>query len=451
MVTLNGVADQELTKAQKPKGSPFGTGWVSGKGVWSAVDTCAAGTYETYRKMRTNPTIAMARAAALGPIKAASHSYEAKDGVPDQWVQLVQDTLDPLWPEMIRNMLFAVDYGWQAFEIVWGQRESATVITKIKPLLQDITTILADEHGRFVGVRQNDVTIAADKAWLYTHDGEAGNLYGRSRHENVREFAWNPWCQTVKENAKFMAKGAGIIPMLRYVPGRGTDENGAEWDNSEIARRFLENMAAGKGVAHPFTLAPWAEDALRGGADIADMLAWNFTFLETRSGVGGEILDASRYYDALMMRGWLVPERVAIEGQHGTKAESESHTDVAVMVAEELNRDIVACVNTGLVDEILATNYGPSARGKVKAVASPLTDEERQFFRRIVESVMTNPSNIDVLVETTDVDALLDGVGWPKAKEIVNVGPRARETAVPPDPALGAMSRRVVGKYKRRK
>lgn len=37
------------------------------------------------------------------------------------------------------------------------------------------------------------------------------------------------------------------------------------------------------------------------------------------------LVEERRYYDVLMFRGWLVPERTAQEGQHGTLAESETN------------------------------------------------------------------------------------------------------------------------------
>ena len=105
--------------------------------------------YELYRIMRNHPTIAIARACATAPILSANWAIDCDDDVNEEIVKFVQRVLDRHWSGLIRNMLFALDYGFQAFEIVWGYDEDERLwtIDKFKSLLPDLTEMVVDDKG----------------------------------------------------------------------------------------------------------------------------------------------------------------------------------------------------------------------------------------------------------------------------------------------------------------
>ena len=437
MPTTNGTLNGERTKKQVAN---YGAASTM-RGIFDGIGMCPAGTYDVYRKMRECPTIAMARAAAMGPIKAASHSFEAEDGTPDDAVTFVQSTVDPLWRGLVSTMLTALDYGWASLEKVWGfDYDGRTVYTKLKPLLPDRTEIQVADSGALLGVKQGEVVLGTDKCVVFTYDMEGTDHYGRARHENIREHAWKPWLDTMRKHTMYVAKSAGIIPMVQYPQGEARDDSGSAKNTFDIAKKILESLGSGHGVAMPWELQPWAEQLLARGVDAEQLMAWKISFLEAKSGHGAEFQDALRYFDSLMMRGWLVPERVALEGQHGTKAESESHADVSVMVAQDTLAEIVAEINRQVVDPLLVQNFGEGMRGKVYAVPSPITTDERDFFRKLVMAILTQPGNLDTFITSVDVDALYDATGVPKSQEIVTLVPPVGTVpgAVPTDPAVPA-------------
>ena len=380
------------------------------------------GTYATYRRMRTDPTIALARTIAFAPILAADHGYEADDDAPPEALALVEDVLDPVWNQLVREMLRAVEFGWQAFELVWEVDDKRRLVyRKIKPLLHDTCELLvSEETGELTGLKQNNATLEAGKLFLYSYDVEAGNYYGRSRYENIRENAWAPWLEVMRQQAKYFAKAAGIIPIIRYPDGVSEDSSGAERNNWEIALAILQNLGKGAGVTIPWELQRWAEAAIQKGIDPKGLANWQIDFLEASPGHGSEFLETARYYDSMKFRGFFVPERVGLEGQAGTKAEADTHTDTAVSIAEQDLKDVCRAISRGLVDPLLAVNFGPQYKGKVRAKPGPIVDADRAMVRSLISNILTQPGNLDLMLATVDLDSMLDESGLPKVREVID-------------------------------
>lgn len=380
-------------------------------------------TIKTYRKMRSNPTIAIARMAATAPIKAAPWSFEASDEAPKGAIELIENTLESVLRLIVREMLRSLDLGHYPFEIVWEAKEArefglpmALVPRKIKPLLPEKTEVLIDKStGAFAGLKQGKVTLEPVESLLFTYDGEAGNFYGRPRNENIRK-PWSAWDQMLDRIGKFTNKVAAVIPIIRHPGGTSKDASGADKTDHELAVDILTNLDHAKGVAWPMEILPWAEDAMKAGVDVSSILSWQITFLETKGQHAKEMTDVMRLLDSYLTRGWLVPERAVLEGQHGTKAEAGEHADIALQAAEEVLLDIALCINWYLIDKILILNYGTDAAGTVTATPAPLTDEQKAFFRAILKTVLTQPATVDLLFSMVNVDAMVERSGLPPSE-----------------------------------
>lgn len=380
----------------------------------------------TFDQMRTNPTIALARAVATMPIKTAEISFEAKDDAEDDAVKLVEDVIGSMWPRLLRQILLALDFGFAPFEKVWEVKEvdgkQRLVYRKVKQLKPHITEILQTEDGSFAGLKQGKVTIAPQYCFLFSNDVEFGDLRGRSRHLAALK-PWWMWEQLCGKEGQYATKIAAILPQVEYPEGKSKDRNGTERDNFELAEMVINRMCQGKGVTMPNTLARYAQDMLRNGVDPSKLKAWVISFLETKGGAGAELGDRIRHKESLMLRGWLVPERSATEGQQGTKAEAETHGDLAVSVAGLLLKDIIADVNAYLVDPLLVYNFGADARGTVYITTGGISAEQAAFVRQIISTILTDPANLDLMLRVIDLDALLDQTGVPKRAEVVDVDP----------------------------
>lgn len=387
-------------------------------------------TIDTYRRMRRNPTIALARAAATAPVVAAGWSYEADDGVQDERVEAVRAAMEPLRRRFVHDCLYALDYGFKPFEVVWEVREGLLAPSRVKGLSVERTEARVDDRTwALLGAKQDKVTLERPYFAWFVNDREDDNWYGRSRHENVRETAWAAWDALMKREGQYVQKVAGIIPMVEYPVGESEDETGAKVSNYVQAAKILANLGKGNGVALPNALVAYARELLNKGVPIDKVRAWTISFLEASGSHGSSFVEMARHKESLMMRGWLVPERAATEGQYGTKAEAAVHGDLAVTVAEQVSQDIADCANEQVVDEMLEANYGESARGTVRIVPAPLVDEKLELVKEIMKAALT--SSTDVLTAWADVDAMLDMLGLPKSQEVVTDEPGADDGGAP--------------------
>lgn len=391
------------------------TGTVGGIEVGFASAAVLPGTFQVYRAMRGNPTIALARMAATAPVRAAGWAVEGKEGVSEEWIAFIEDDIASRWAVLVKDMLYALDYGFAAFEKVWVARpDGKWGYAKIKPLMPELTEILVDKDtGAFLGLKQDNITLPENKSFLFTNDLEAGELHGRARHENCR-VVWSQWKDILTKTSQYVNKSSGVIPMIEYPEGQSKDATGQQVDNFQHAKRMLAELGRGHGVYMPNTLAQFAEDLVRQGVDIAQLKAWHISFLEAKSAHGAEFVEMMRHLESLMMRGWLVPERTATEGSHGTLAEATAHAGLALVVSNLLLQDIARYINWYLIDPLLAVNFGEDTRGDVFVTTEQLGSDERVWFRDLIKAVMTNPMNIGLLQSMVDLDVLLDVAGLPK-------------------------------------
>jgi hypothetical protein len=408
------------------------------------ISSAPSGNYQTYRSMRCNPTVAVARAAMFAPIKASAWSYEAMDGVPDERVKFVQDQMSKLRQRLLDDVLRSIEYGWQPFERVYNFANGRIGYARIKALLPDKTEAVVDERtGQLLGVRNDGVTLSLAEAAVVTYDGEGDDPYGRSIYENIRVSAWWPWVDASRKLAQYMTKGAGVIPIVHYPMGTSVDfESGSTADNSEGAALLLRALASGAGVTIPNMISKGYEDLLVRGANVDQLAAWRVSFLETRSGVGNEIIEAMRHYEKLIVRGMLQPERAILEGQSGTRADAGSHADLALTMAIDRLEWVIDRINRLFVDPLLALNFGPDARGSVYIVPAPIRDDDREFLRGLLSAVLT--ANPDLLFAVADFDAMLDAANIPKSAEVVDVDrARQQQPQTAPTPGMAALAREI--------
>jgi hypothetical protein len=182
------VGEKTAAQSAHPIGGVPGSSAAGLAGFLSA----PAGTYHTYRQISAHPTNALVRGIVTAPVIANSWQWKkCRADVPDEWVVFAQRVMAPLRQSLVHDALRALEFGWVGFEKVWTIEGGRRILSRLKPLQWDFTEILLDEHGNPAGLLnqppgEEPVVLGKGKFFLYSYDGEAGNPYGRSRHENVR-------------------------------------------------------------------------------------------------------------------------------------------------------------------------------------------------------------------------------------------------------------------------
>jgi hypothetical protein len=401
----------ELTGRQAQGGLPG-----SSAGSLAAFFPAASGTYETYRRISAHPTAALVWSIVTAPIVANSWRWKkTREDVPDEWVAFARQVMDPLRQPIVRDALRALEFGWAGFEKVWHIHRGRRVLSKLKPLLWDCTEILVDEHGNPAGLLNRppgrDPTIlTGGKFFLYTCDAEAGNPYGRSRHENIRQ-VWAESEQIRQRLAQYLKKVSGIVVQLHYPEGTSRDSAGAERPNQWLGQQVLDAVSAGKSVMFPNGFA--STDDLRGAFELAGKSSWQLSAFESSGADHAPgMKEVLEYYDALIFRGWMRPERTGLESRHGSRADAKQHTDTATLDSELIDRDLAEAINRDVVDELLVVNFGSKAHGAVAIEPAPIETDSVEALRTILGKLIA-AKDPDAAAKI-DVGALLDQLAVPR-------------------------------------
>jgi len=344
---------------------------------------------------------------------AAEWSIEAGEDAPDGAQDFIADQfLEARQPLLRDALLFGyIDYGFQSFEKVFEETDDGRIgIRKFKPLLPDITHLRVDQAtGAFDGVRQGEVILPVEHTLLYSFAIEGTNWGGVPLLENVRK-TWIEWEQANAGAVKYDRKVAGSHLVVHYPPGQSTDVEGAKIDNVVIAQRIMDSLEAAGSVAIP------KPEAVASDLN-CENAGWDISMLQDSGGRQPTFIDRLRYLDSLILRGLILPERIALEGQHGTLAEAGEHADLAMTNAELVHEQVTRITNWHAVDQLLAINWGDAARGTVKLIPSPIQDSKRLFLSAVYKAVLANPSGFLEEFGEMDTSSLRHSLGVPSLEE----------------------------------
>lgn len=380
--------------------------------------------YSTYREMRKHPTVALCRLLLSAPILAANWSYErVNDEVPDEWVELITDSLGPVKTVFLENaVLGMIDFGWQPFEIVWGLNDTGQVVVqKAKALLQDNTDILVEPNtGAFAGFRQEvtgaPVDVVEDKALLINTGVEGTNWYGEGRLETARK-AIEQWAKTEDGAQKYDDKVAGSHWRIFFPPGKTPyGANGDMTDNFIIADDIAASLTSSGVLKIPRAVSGYVEDGNR-----KDDQGWDVDIIGDGSARQYSYVARLQYEDKLIVRGMGLPERAVLEASMGTRADAGVHAQAAATTFDLMHKGVVADLNEAVVDKTLVTNYGPEAKGSVFISAAPITDVTLEFLQKVYLELLKDPSIRSSEYLDFDIEALRDKVNVPHEGEDSNM------------------------------
>ncbi len=381
------------------------------KGMIRSWDRLFRASYSSYRLMRSQPTIALARSMVMSLALTSQWVLEVKPGTPEAWVRYARDNIQNRARCVKKDALRALDNGWSPFELLWNYdtEMSKWTISKHKSLTVDQTDILEDEKGNFTGLRQYNVPdIGTGKSWVYTNDKEGSNKFGRSRFENIRLFVWPDWLNIMWNLRKMRYKISGILPMVFHPPGE--DEDGVEF--ATHARNAVIALQKGEGITMEHI-----------GIDLADIR--NKPELLKTALVGVEFYDAGstaeaqagmlaqlKYQDANFFRGYLRPERSGQEGEHGTKADAGVHTDSALSDIETIDDDIADqySESDGPLNTEMTLNFGEKARNAIRVKPGPIRDKQKAIFKALLDGLLRFPQIAVKVAKVTNMKSVFKGL-----------------------------------------
>jgi len=383
--------------------------------------------YALYRVIRKDPTISLVRTLINAAVVSAPWTVERDDDVSDDQLKLIQDEMDQHRDVLVeRAVLSGIDFGWQAWELVWNMSDGRTAqLDKAKPLLQDITLLETDERGTLASfVQRNmggqEIVLPAEDHLHIAWRTEGSNWYGEPLLVNVAE-VFQEWASVSAAALRFDLKIAGSQLIVRYPSNEPTtmDANGVVRPTGEVAREIGDKLAAG-GVAVIQSSAVAQE--LSGLQDQSP--DWSIDILDTKM-TDPLYVERLTYLDRLKVRAMGFPERAVLEAAaSGSRADSLTAAGFAIRNLEMMHRTICRELNHQLINKMLVLNYGPEAQNKIRLSPGPLLEAHRaELVELATEVVRLRP-------ETVDIGNLLDAIDIPKAQEVVLTD--AATATVPP-------------------
>lgn len=392
------------------------------------LDTRAVSDYKTFREMRLDPTISLLRKYAVAYTLASTWGVEGND--PEQ-VSYLEEHLLPFRQSFMRTAMYGLsDFGWKAYEIIYGKidltfpsGETRTLqgIDELKPLKNDNCRVrYAKEDGSYQGLSYvdmfngNKVLIDAEHSLFINFDDEGLGEYGIGNMA-VAQQPYEDWNEANEGAIRYDKKMAGSLLVIRYPVGK-TPYKGVETDNAQIAEDFVKAIRSSGSITVPLDI----ESQLDALAKMNE--AWKIEYIE-HSAQQASFVDRMKYLDAQKCRAFAIPERAVLEGEFGTKAEAGIHASAALLNMQLMSEMITELLNnggtnrqTGLVNRLLMANFNSEKNG-AWLTAPPLTDERVALFIQILTTLLADPGAGPEIMDKIDLEQLVDVLDLPVKKD----------------------------------
>jgi hypothetical protein len=412
---------------EKPKTSESSSAQIRAITAWDSrlSQTTDFVAYDRVREIRLDATVQLAQEAVLAPMIHTPWNYKSKDKAPKKAKQLIEDCLSEKRDWFLQNIIFnTLDFGWAPFEVIYDFNGTNIIITEFKQLLHDYTWILVYvETGRFAGFTNeptllgshlNAVIIEEPYGINYNLRVEGTDWYGISKSQTLDPIV-ECW-QDVEDTAnRYDRKIAGATWVVYYPVGE-TPYNGTLTSNDEIANTLLTTLEASGAIAIPDEIQGWLDDSvereLKG--------KWRIELISVSGNVTENFVDRQKYLDNLKVRAFGIPERSILEGKFGTKAEAETHADIALATINTKHRLICDQINKNVIKPLLRFNYGENREDIVWIEPAPMVDAQFSTVKEIYRLIMQTPSLAELEIKNLDVPGLREQLNLPSVPNAPN-------------------------------
>lgn len=329
----------------------------------------------------------------------ASASVTMKANVEDARVKALSEYLLELWNRYLNDSMEAIEYGRQAFELVWTQSRSlgAQVVKEIIPIPYEYTEAkISQNTGRINGVickgKGLKVTLGPKCFWWAAIGDTPIEPYGKSCYRGA------PWKvrQLRKEheqnehlwygrfslgNAVLRAPSESGGPPVTGIGDVGeVNIAGMPIDPMEVMKDQYENVK--KGGA--FVLSSLKHPPELGGEYLYDVTA----LPEIKD--NSALISRGQQLDKAGLWSLGVPDRSVIqEGATGSRAVSKEHFEVLCFRVETYLRNLANSFHRDVVRPVVSVNYG--RRVQINMDWRPIGDESADRFDTIMQQILTAP------------------------------------------------------------
>ena len=295
----------------------------------------------------------------------------------------------------------AKDHGNHTLEVAWEEGDDGVAVGEFLPCLPENTRALVYTGTRkFAGVRNwgisgEPVDLEPQYCVRFIYDSEGGDMIGRSRFENFKEWLQIKW--DVRDKIRTDLNTAiGNIMQVGYPVGTDKAKTNA---NEEKAKTINLSLAKGMGVVYPTMSMDDQIKIASAGVDPSKIETWKINRTETGQNNFDGFKVATDLLDQQILFGLLVLPRTVREADHGAKADAEEHTKTSVMMAWGWITYVVGLAQN-ITDTFLVQRFGAKARGMVVVKAAPIDDASKGVLKGIYTALL---SDANLAVKVLDI------------------------------------------------
>ena len=306
--------------------------------------------YKTFFQMEDDAQIKAVLTVIKAPLLNTNWKIASKDPAISKFVQ---ETLEPVWGELIFSLLNAINFGFQAFEEVWKEEKGAWKYKTFVDVHPDTITLKVDPNFDFDGFQQFStkglVTVPKEKALIFTVDKRFRNWYGRSRLRSAY-FYWFIDKHTYDFENIYLERYAQPIPLGKAPSGRTPTSTTASEDNISLLLSKLTQMKNSGAIAISSDTDPKTKLPL-----------WSVEFLEAMRR-GGDFIARHKHLDVMKSRAIFAPDLVFAAPMGGASyALAKEHADIFISAEEAILNEVKAFMDYQVIPDLVSYNFGQNA------------------------------------------------------------------------------------------
>ena len=289
-----------------------------------------------------------------------------------------------VWGNFIRNVLNAINFGFQGFEKVFIEKDSSWMYDEFLDLYPPSVTLKKDlTNSKFAGIEQQTskekVQIPPEKSFVFSIDKRFGNLYGRSRLRSAYMY-WFIDKYTYDFENMFYERYA--MPIVEGKAPRGKTQTGGDvtnpsmQDNLQLLLDKIKALRNASAIVIPSDVDP-----------VTKAEAWSVKFLEAQRR-GGDFTQRHNHLDMMKARAIFAPELVFSSPYAGSSyALAREHATIFLGAEEALIFDIKTHIDKYILPQLVRYNFGVNAP-RAEWVFESISTETKNMVRDLVMSMV---------------------------------------------------------------
>jgi len=307
---------------------------------------------KTYLEMEDDAQIKAVYTLIKAPLQKVVWSIGCEDPDIARFVRIV---IEPLWLSLLNNLSMALQFGHQAFEKVWEEKNGQWQYSGFLDLYPDSVKYKKGIRGEFDGLEQyttkGTVTIPKEKSFVFTNEKRWGNPYGRSKFRSAYMY-WFIDKFTYDFENQYFERYANPLIWGQAPAGKsqtGTTETSQQSNISILFNLLKEAKNAG------LIVTPSDVDAL------THQKKWIVQFLEAQRR-GADYRSRHEYLDLMKARAIFAPELVFSAPYAGSSyALAREHATIFMSAEEAILQEVKNHVQKYIIPQLIKYNFGANA------------------------------------------------------------------------------------------